>query len=37
MEFENLHYVTVENEHEREQPEYDGRINYVNEQSYDEE
>jgi hypothetical protein len=25
MEFENLHYVTVEIEHEREEPEYDGR------------
>jgi hypothetical protein len=37
MEFENLHYVTVEIEREREQPEYDGRINYVNEQPYDEE
>jgi hypothetical protein len=37
LEFENLHYVTVETEREHEQPEYEGRINYVNEQPYDEE
>ncbi len=37
LEFENLHHVTVETEREHEQPEYEGRINYVNEQPYDEE